>query len=47
MLFLWLVFSYVISKIAREHWLSDGLVRLSVGLDNNIEDVFAQIKSCL
>ena len=27
--------------------LSDGMVRISVGIDNNIEQTFEKIKSCL
>lgn len=34
-------------EVQKEMGLSDGLVRLSVGLDNNIEEVFERIKSCL
>ena len=33
--------------VQKEMGLSDGLVRLSVGLDNNIEEVYERIKSCL
>lgn len=34
-------------EVQKEMGLSDGLVRLSVGLDNNIEEVFERIKSCI
>ena len=34
-------------EVQKEMGLSDGLVRLSVGLDNDIEEVFERIKSCL
>ncbi len=34
-------------EVQKEMGLSDGLVRLSVGLDNSIEEVFERIKSCL
>ncbi len=34
-------------EVQHEMGLSDGLVRLSVGLDNNIEEVFERIKSAL
>lgn len=33
--------------VQKEMGLSDGLVRLSVGLDNNISEVLERIKSCL
>ncbi len=33
--------------VQKEMGLSDGLVRFSVGLDNNIEETFEKIKSCL
>ena len=34
-------------EVQKEMGLSDGLVRFSVGLDNNIEETFEAIKSCL
>lgn len=34
-------------EVQKEMGLSDGLVRLSVGLDSNIEEVFERIKGCL
>ena len=34
-------------EVQKEMGLSDGLVRLSVGLDNDIEEVFERIKRCL
>ncbi|MFV0592112.1 MAG: aminotransferase class V-fold PLP-dependent enzyme [Draconibacterium sp.] len=34
-------------EVQKEMGLSDGLVRLSVGLDNNIEEVFQKIKDCI
>lgn len=34
-------------EVQKDMGLSDGLVRLSVGLDNDIEEVFERIKSCL
>ncbi|WP_321996098.1 aminotransferase class V-fold PLP-dependent enzyme [Draconibacterium orientale] len=34
-------------EVQKEMGLSDGLVRFSVGLDNDIEDIFNRIKSCL
>lgn len=34
-------------EVQKEMGLSDGLVRLSVGLDNNIEEIFERIKNCL
>lgn len=34
-------------EVQKEMGLSDGLVRFSVGLDNDIEEVFERIKSCL
>jgi methionine-gamma-lyase len=34
-------------EVQHEMGLSDGLVRLSVGLDNNIEAIFDKIKACL
>ena len=33
--------------VQKEMGLSDGLVRLSLGLDNDIEAVFEKIRSCL
>ena len=34
-------------EVQKDMGLSDGLVRFSVGLDNNIEETFQAIKSCL
>lgn len=34
-------------EVQKEMGLSDGLVRLSLGLDNDIEETFEKIKSCL
>ena len=34
-------------EVQKEMGLSDGLVRLSVGLDNDIEETFDKIKGCL
>uniref|UniRef100_UPI003217FC4F aminotransferase class I/II-fold pyridoxal phosphate-dependent enzyme n=1 Tax=uncultured Draconibacterium sp. TaxID=1573823 RepID=UPI003217FC4F len=34
-------------EVQKEMGLSDGLVRLSVGLDNDIEETFEKIKNCL
>lgn len=34
-------------EVQKEMGLSDGLVRLSLGLDNDIEEVFVRIKGCL
>jgi methionine-gamma-lyase len=34
-------------EVQKEMGLSDGLVRFSVGLDNNINETFHAIKSCL
>ncbi|MCY1723136.1 aminotransferase class V-fold PLP-dependent enzyme [Prolixibacteraceae bacterium Z1-6] len=34
-------------EVQKEMGLSDGLVRFSVGLDNDIEETFEKIKSCL
>jgi methionine-gamma-lyase len=34
-------------EVQKEMGLSDGLVRFSVGLDNNIEETFEKIKNCL
>ena len=34
-------------EVQKEMGLSDGLVRFSVGLDNDIEEVFERIKSCM
>ncbi|WP_340115138.1 aminotransferase class V-fold PLP-dependent enzyme [Maribellus mangrovi] len=34
-------------EVQKEMGLSDGLVRLSVGLNNNIEEIFERIKSCI
>lgn len=34
-------------EVQKEMGLSDGLVRLSVGLDNDIEEVFQKIKDCI
>ncbi len=34
-------------EVQHEMGLSDGLVRISVGLDNDIEEVFERIKTCL
>ncbi len=39
--------SEVPEEIQREMGLSEGLVRFSVGLDNDIEDTWKKIKSCL
>jgi methionine-gamma-lyase len=39
--------SEVPAEVQKEMGLSDGLVRFSVGLDNDIEDIFNRIKSCL
>jgi len=39
--------SEVPEDVQKEMGLSDGLVRFSVGLDNDIEDTFQTIKSCL
>lgn len=39
--------SEVPEEVQKEMGLSDGLVRFSVGLDNDIEDTFDKIKSCL
>ncbi len=39
--------SEIPAEVQKEMGLSDGLVRLSVGLDNDIEEVFEKIKSCL
>jgi len=34
-------------EVQKEMGLSDGLVRLSVGLDNDIEEIFERISSCI
>ncbi|WP_346863749.1 PLP-dependent transferase [uncultured Draconibacterium sp.] len=34
-------------EVQKEMGLSDGLVRLSVGLDNDINETFEKIKTCL
>jgi methionine-gamma-lyase len=34
-------------EVQKEMGLSDGLVRLSVGLDNDITETFEKIKNCL
>jgi len=34
-------------EVQKEMGLSEGLVRFSVGLDNNIEETLEKIKSCL
>lgn len=39
--------SEVPAEVQKEMGLSDGLVRLSVGLDSDIETIFKKIKSCL
>jgi methionine-gamma-lyase len=39
--------SEVPEEIQREMGLSEGLVRFSVGLDNDIEETWQKIKSCL
>ncbi len=39
--------SEVPAEVQKEMGLSDGLVRLSVGLDNDITETFLKIKSCL
>jgi len=39
--------SEVPAEIQREMGLSEGLVRFSVGLDNDIENTWQKIKSCL
>lgn len=39
--------SEIPAAVQKEMGLSDGLVRLSMGLDNDIEETFKKIKSCL
>lgn len=39
--------SEIPAEIQKKMGLSDGLVRLSVGLDNNIEEMLQRIKSCI
>lgn len=39
--------SEIPAEVQKEMGLSDGLVRLSIGLDNDIEETFEKIKSCL
>jgi len=39
--------SEIPAEVQKEMGLSEGLVRFSVGLDNNIEDIFERIRKCL
>ncbi len=39
--------SEIPAEVQKEMGLSDGLVRLSVGLDNDIAEIFEKIKACL
>ena len=42
-----MTYSFFSWKSGKEMGLSEGLVRVSIGLDNDIEETFGRIKKCV